>query len=401
MVVHLVWVPLIRLDRFVCEANSRLDGAEGYPHPHRGIQHRHLDWKSPWPRRDRNGCSLRPFVRLQNPMNLRKLRRFLKGSGCQKGPVEASTYFCNSYRVDEFVVKMLKHIDSADVLIGTWRRLRALDSVSKTGWIAPPLLLFWTVHAIEESFSCCTDRNLQSGLAIRDLSLLKYWNDERDDVKFIVQFVQFLPSCLFKAESSHLVQGCIYLPSLQEVSSFQMWMRFGWPHPVFDQWWLQCWTEMATKRWPFPRLLTHVRFSTIARPWQLVRDMRNSLYVTERESAFPDKAVAPHVLRDFVRRAKEIDFKSPEAKVAVFYWLSKCSQGTAGSECEELENLLLQFTRDVRKEALSLDVWCMMYGFWQIDTSLIFLSETCTSPESRSMSILWFANLRQSIPIYI
>jgi hypothetical protein len=40
--------------------------------------------------------------------------------------------------------------------------------------------------------------------------------------------------------------------------------------------------------------------------------------------------------------------------VAVFYWLSKCSQGTAGSESEELENLLLQFTRDVRKEALQL-----------------------------------------------
>eukprot|EP00435_Cladocopium_sp_Y103_P058927 s952_g20.t2 len=94
-----------------------------------------------------------------------------------------------------------------------------------------------------------------------------------------------------------------------------------------------------------------VRFSSTARPLQLVRDMRHSLYA-EREAAFPDKAVAPDVLQDFVRRAKEIDFKDPEAKVAVFYWLSKCSQGTAGSESEELENLLLQFTRDVRKEAL-------------------------------------------------
>ena len=38
----------------------------------------------------------------------------------------------------------------------------------------------------------------------------------------------------------------------------------------------------------------------------------------------------------------------------MFYWLSKCSQGTAGSESEELEDLLLQFTREVRKEALRL-----------------------------------------------
>lgn len=106
------------------------------------------------------------------------------------------------------------------------------------------------------------------------------------------------------------------------------------------------------KHWPLGTRAAHVRFSsTTVRPWQLVRDMRRSLYV-EREAAFPDKAVAPHVLQDFVRRAKDIDFKDPEAKVAVFYWLSKCSQGTAGSESEELENLLLQFTRDVRKEAL-------------------------------------------------
>lgn len=107
------------------------------------------------------------------------------------------------------------------------------------------------------------------------------------------------------------------------------------------------------KHWPLCTRAAHVRFSSTStvRPWQLVRDMRRSLYV-EREAAFPDKAVAPHVLQDFVRRAKDIDFKDPEAKVAVFYWLSKCSQGTAGSESEELENLLMQFTRDVRKEAL-------------------------------------------------
>ena len=74
--------------------------------------------------------------------------------------------------------------------------------------------------------------------------------------------------------------------------------------------------EIATAK-HLPQLCTrtaHVRFSSTARPWQLVRDMRRAFYVTELEAAFPDKAVAPHVLQDFVRRAKEIDvYKDPEA----------------------------------------------------------------------------------------
>ena len=81
------------------------------------------------------------------------------------------------------------------------------------------------------------------------------------------------------------------------------------------------------KHWPLGTRAAHVRFSsTTARPWQLVRDMRRSLYV-EREAAFPDKAVAPHVLQDFVRRAKDIDFKDPEAfmpQQAYFYIFFTC-----------------------------------------------------------------------------
>ena len=36
----------------------------------------------------------------------------------------------------------------------------------------------------------------------------------------------------------------------------------------------------------------------------------------------------------------------------VFYWLSKCSQGEG--DTQEFENLLLQFMRDVRNEAMPL-----------------------------------------------
>ena len=82
------------------------------------------------------------------------------------------------------------------------------------------------------------------------------------------------------------------------------------------------------KHWPLCTRAAHVRFSSTStvRPWQLVRDMRRSLYV-EREAAFPDKAVAPHVLQDFVRRAKDIDFKDPEAfmpQQAYFYIFFTC-----------------------------------------------------------------------------
>ena len=68
------------------------------------------------------------------------------------------------------------------------------------------------------------------------------------------------------------------------------------------------------KHWPLCTRAVHVRFSSTstARPWQLVRDMRRALYV-EREAAIPDKAVAPQVLQDFVRRAKDIECKDPEA----------------------------------------------------------------------------------------
>eukprot|EP00438_Fugacium_kawagutii_P001867 Skav216330 [mRNA] locus=scaffold3350:191632:192846:+ [translate_table: standard] len=83
-----------------------------------------------------------------------------------------------------------------------------------------------------------------------------------------------------------------------------------------------------------------------ARPWQLVRDMRQALILaTDGSTAFPDRAVAPHLLRDFVRRAKDIDKNSdPEDRCEIVR--------VAGSDPEGYDALLLQFTREVRKEAL-------------------------------------------------
>ena len=44
-----------------------------------------------------------------------------------------------------------------------------------------------------------------------------------------------------------------------------------------------------------------------------------------------------------------------EAKVAVYYWLSKCAQGCDSSEeTRVLEDLLLKFTSEVRHEAMYL-----------------------------------------------
>ena len=58
--------------------------------------------------------------------------------------------------------------------------------------------------------------------------------------------------------------------------------------------------------WRFtPRLA--IRWSASVRPSQLVGDMRRALILDD------DKPVSPQILQDFVRRAREMDFKDLEA----------------------------------------------------------------------------------------
>lgn len=63
-----------------------------------------------------------------------------------------------------------------------------------------------------------------------------------------------------------------------------------------------------------------------------------------------DHLVLPKLLESFVTRAQQLSQHDVEAKVSVFYWLSKCAQSSEGPEPLALEELFLKFTEEVKKE---------------------------------------------------